>query len=950
MRNKVKLARSLIEGKFDNCFILTFNADLPFFERFVFRHVYDNDCRNLVILMDPDHYTEELRNSIPILNYVGQRYVCAPATGIAGVRFHPKLILQTSETQGRLFLGSGNLSQPGLTRNWEIVTCFDYDDENPDPVALEAFRSLLRYLRQVSDAAGIPEFVRRRTRRLIASTPWTDPIDRDPEWPPTFQILDNLEQALWDQMIAAVSSQVKHVRIVSPYFDPACHAFRRLFEDFQPQSVCLYIQPDQHNLDAQRLRAVVNRYRGQFEVRALDLNGRRLHAKALLFETERGVWLLTGSANFSVAGLIKSARFGNAELGILRHEANPRYFDAWWNVLHQRSRSIDIDWETPLAGSEPPDEQPSTKPQIVLRGATVDDTGLLRLRCASELSTDIRIMTLEFTAANVHTWKVDTWQLEGNMLSIILPDIWHHRLEAPWLVTLCLETSKGTLTSSPILVHHTGQLYRYSRPPRTGKRVPIPEGLIPEDQTQLLDLMHLFQNLLIASSSEIQTKHHRIRMGRESKADASEDEMPEDDYDPETQISRERVRYPDSAGFYSNYYDRLTFRDLMHAALKASYHAPRALRPSAGPSPDPSESPTSSKGPSALPKKRKHRPSTDVHTQQERLAAEMERGFQRLIKRFNKSAEDRDYLSKMPPSYLCDFYCGIVQFMGVVQHHGLLTTTQYVQLATGFLVAFYGIAGHVGVWQGLKYLHPPNTLKEIETYWHIHVRSWMLLYQCWCLLSIPPLAAQRDDLCWRLSDIARHVIDEIGGEKKLCELAVPLEQQAERLWPEETDRPDFDTFRTVLLDAAQHYSIELIREELKQLGASSVEVGHREGVTPDLHVTIPIKNVEAPHFLSTFQKFVRIHRAKPQIRRIRTQFKEPSVVSSQRGRSVIFMYQPSEASLAYAVRYESPGNPYTYDPDLELRQLRLGDLLSFQSLHDVLDWPHQIDHTRKNAD
>lgn len=915
----MKLARSLTEGEFDNCFILTFNADLPFFERMIFSHLYDNGCRNLVILMDPDHYVEELRDSIPILNHVGQRYICAPATKIAGLRFHPKLILQTGKTHGRLFLGSGNLSQPGLTRNWEVVTRLDYSTENPDSTALMAFRSLFRYLHRLSKSLGLSQLVRRRTDRLIASTPWVDPLDTESNWSPRFRVLDNLDQPLWGQVIAIVPAPVKQVRIVSPYFDPVCRVFRRLIEDLQPQSICLYIQPNHHNLDAQQLLAVVNDYQGRFEVRALDLGDRRLHAKAMLFETERGVWLLTGSANFSVAGLMKSARFGNAELSSLRHEANPRYFDTWWDALHRCSHPIEIDWEAPPDGEEPPDEHPPTKSSIVLSSATLDDSGLLDLRCVGKLTTDIQKVILEFSVATAVVWEPDNWKVEESTLSVVLSDRWRRHLEMPWLITLHLQTPAGRLSSLPVLVHHTGQLYRYSRPPPRPVRVPIPEGLGVEDETQLLDLMHLFQRLLVAKSSDFDRKLHKITVGRKPGKAPDEDELP---YDPHAQVANEKVRPPDSATFYRNYYDQVTFRDLMRAALRASFQAPKELRPSTHRSQEPSSTQTPGKAPPSGPasKPSPKQPIT-ADDQRARLIKDMDRGLQKLVRRFGESAGDRNHLSSTPPSYLSDFFCGIVQFMGVIQHTGLITASRYAHLATELLVAFYGIPGQKGIWQGLKQLHRPEILSEIESHTDIYIRSWVLLYQAWCLLNVLDLATEKERLRWQLGAVARRVVEEVGSKNQRRDLAAPLEEQAKRLWPEEADRPNFEDFETVLLNAAQHYHVDLLKEELKQVGARAVNVRLREGVHPDLHVTIPIRNLTTPDFLSAFQKFVSIHRTQP---RIRAQFKEPSVVSGAQGRSVIFMYQQPEELLLYAVRYESTGSPIRFDPELELHQLRGG--------------------------
>jgi hypothetical protein len=921
----MKLGRSLIEGEFDNCFILTFNADLAFFEEVVFGELYSNGCRNIVILMDPGHCAEELKNSIPILNYVGQRYVCTAATGVAGVRFHPKLILQTSEKRGRLFLGSGNLTLPGLTRNWEVVTCLEYDSNEPDQVIRTAFQAVLDYAQRLSRIDGIPSIAHRGIARLIKSTPWANPAFHDAGSLRALRILDNLEHSLWEQVRATVPTPLRQVRIVSPFFDPACTAFERLFEDLQPESVCLYIQPGQHNLDPRRLRAALTHYGGEFEVRALHLDGRRLHAKAMLFEGEQGAWLLTGSANFSVAGMMRSARLGNAELGILRHEADPRYFDGWWGELRQHSSAIDVNWDVPSAGDEPPDEQPAMRPEILLKSATLSDSGTLQLDCLGQLPAEIRRVWLTLEATTTSRLDAHAWQSTGSVISMHLPDVWRQRLESPWLVTLGLETSQGTQTSSPILVHHLGQLSRYSHPPRKYKPIPIPEDLIPEDQTVLLDLMQLFERLFIPSPEV--NPSPGPRSGHKGKGDQDDSDVPDEDYDPDEHVAAEKVRDPTGANYLPDREDRRSFRDLMRQALKASYLAPEPLRAPRLPGTGPKD-------------KRKKR--DDGSKQKERLMAEMARGFQKLVNRFGESVEDIDSFSRIPPKYMCDFYCGVMQFLGVVQHHELIAMEQYAQFASALLISFYGTPGRVGVWQELQRLHPQSELEIPRAHWQIHERSWVLFYQCWCLLGLPEFATpQPVDLRWRLGAIARRVLQEIGGKGELHRCASFLQQQAIQLWPEDTDRPDYDAFHAVLVEASEHYHIDLLGEELRLMGASSVVVKQPSSTSPDLHVTIPLRDTETDHLLNAFQGFVKINRSRPGIQAMRAQFMESRADLKRRERTIILRYDVSGASLLYAVRYKAPGGPYTYEVATELVSLSLENLLGFRSFKDVLDWTQQ---------
>lgn len=117
-QGRIKALRTLLDQRADNCFVLTYNLDLPFFEYMLFEPLHNGGCRNVAVLCDPRQYQSAL-DDVPVLTHLGQRYLCLPAT-VSKAAFHPKLLLLTSDEDGLLLLGSGNLSRSGLTHNREI--------------------------------------------------------------------------------------------------------------------------------------------------------------------------------------------------------------------------------------------------------------------------------------------------------------------------------------------------------------------------------------------------------------------------------------------------------------------------------------------------------------------------------------------------------------------------------------------------------------------------------------------------------------------------------------------------------------------------------------------------------------------------------------------------------------------------------------------------------------
>ena len=95
----MKLLTALRRQPADNCIILTYNADLLFFEHLLFEPLYASGCRNTLVLCDPMQYGIAL-SDIDQLRYAGQRYLLLPGRTSPRGAFHPKLILLTSAAGG----------------------------------------------------------------------------------------------------------------------------------------------------------------------------------------------------------------------------------------------------------------------------------------------------------------------------------------------------------------------------------------------------------------------------------------------------------------------------------------------------------------------------------------------------------------------------------------------------------------------------------------------------------------------------------------------------------------------------------------------------------------------------------------------------------------------------------------------------------------------------------
>src|SRR5215218_3994911 len=109
-----------LKGRWDNLLILTYGADLPFFETAVWRQI-DGRCRNRIILANGKTLLDtcaDLAERPEAIIHLNRHYV---ADGIFGPpAAHAKLVLLTTSERGRLLVGSGNLGWQGFASGGEL--------------------------------------------------------------------------------------------------------------------------------------------------------------------------------------------------------------------------------------------------------------------------------------------------------------------------------------------------------------------------------------------------------------------------------------------------------------------------------------------------------------------------------------------------------------------------------------------------------------------------------------------------------------------------------------------------------------------------------------------------------------------------------------------------------------------------------------------------------------
>lgn len=905
----------------DNCVILTYNADLPFFEYMLFESLYADGCRNTLVLCDPAQYAQALRDT-PLLRYAGQRYLLIPARTSPAGAFHPKMILLTSAYEGQLFLLSGNLTRAGYTRNLEVVTCFEYKDRNPDLTAWSAFQWALAVISRivsVSDPSGLAQ---QRLEQLRGTTPWMRK-EHTAFLPAGVWLLHNLDEPLLDQLLARYrqydGSLVQEVVVISPFFDGGGQALSRLVAECSPRRLRLYTQGLSCGLDPRNLRAVLRRYDGDFQAGELDLGGRSLHAKVLLLRTANGSWLATGSANFSAPAWLHPAADGNTELVALRFVPDQTYFEPWLEEAISQSHPLDLDRKA----SPPERELPVPPPSVALMSATLI-AGKLVLQLANPLPAWAPLV-VRLTGDIEESIPYSRWQQEGsNTISLPLPSDVVRLLESPTLVALEIPTNQ--LWSNQVLLHNESALRNSSRPVDRRERPRVPDGLRPDSYEHCLELLEMLRDLLATNTEQLNRHRRRIRELQEK--DRQERIMvveAEGGYRPEDHLVDEKVRRivtVSGADLYEDYYDRLTYEEVLRAALAAVYHPP-AVTSSHG-TPDRSIAPVPP-AESALPK-----PPGDVEMRQQ-MMTRIAHGFDRLVGNFLLGLADEEYLAVVPPDNLAELYVIITRYLCVVWKDGMFATEPFLGHSLGLLAALWGRPHNA--WQLLCMRSPDSVALAVE---RLSLDAWIWLH---AYVVADLLSREGDRRIYDLAAIMRQIRSMLAPPDKALErLPVDVYQRlCQAILPASMESESVSAVAARLAELSDSYDHDSLLAEIAALpGARSCisveeKCGQRQVWT--LQVELPLVEADLDRCVHFFMLFLRWPEPK---QAAWARFTNTNPTSHQDAiQSVTVFYRGDERSLVFAVRRPSPDSRPQHDPEILIEDVTTDHLVGVSSVADL---------------
>lgn len=293
-------------------FILTYNIDFIFLQTVLVPALRRCGHPSLTIYADAHQAMNSFSEQMDWIDGAGVRYRVIPVDLGNHFSFHPKAVLLSGEKNGRLLVGSGNLTHGGWVENAEIWIQYDSEEEGCGP-----FYQIRDYINKIT--SYVPNSKRLSHELLDAFSPdlhkWIKPTS---EGEITIFGRFNDDYSLYSKISdVLIGKEIDKLIICSPYFDENGSMVLNLKKHLNIRNVDVLFDANGHTLTK---KAAENLKKNGINTKPIKFersegHGAFVHAKFYGFITKNEVYVFSGSANCSIAAMgIDAAGRGNAEL------------------------------------------------------------------------------------------------------------------------------------------------------------------------------------------------------------------------------------------------------------------------------------------------------------------------------------------------------------------------------------------------------------------------------------------------------------------------------------------------------------------------------------------------------------------------------------------------------------------------------------------------------------
>ena len=339
MKNRI-LLKEIPAGKFHSAIFTSYSINLYYLEQQILPLLGSKSIHYVSVLADSNMLDAQLE-AYSFLSEQRKRNYAINGIQCNGA-FHPKIIFLAGETTLLLLVGSGNLTSSGHGKNLEVWNAIYIDSETDEKLGfvIQAWN----YLKGLHSDLGISsqyklKSIEENCQLLsnIDKVNISDTYNIDNQTKISF-LAANGSDSIYKQLIAQIKNEIiNSITVMSPYYDSEGHFLQQLNKQFKPKEFNIILQEDFGAIPFKMKPANNMNFYYWPDIQNGDVKQEYFHAKNLVFEGKNRKFLISGSANASIAA------FGSHNFAMTNQEACILYQSANFDFVKALGLSIKSD-------------------------------------------------------------------------------------------------------------------------------------------------------------------------------------------------------------------------------------------------------------------------------------------------------------------------------------------------------------------------------------------------------------------------------------------------------------------------------------------------------------------------------------------------------------------------------------------------------------------------------
>ena len=308
------------KNKYHSCIITCYSFDFLFFEQRVLPMLRRAGMININVFVDAKMYQQQLANLDG--NYITKQSYSITPIQLKGA-FHPKILMGIGKNNGFLAVGSGNLTNSGLSSNDEVWGAFHtYKTESK---ALPLFKTVYNYLQNLKPfcyGANLQKW-----DWLLNNSKWLTEMAETSNNKFAINnkekliVLNNFKNtSIYKELLDNLpTKRLKNITIISPYYNKKGDVITNLLNDLNPETIDVVVDSRFGTVPFQLSVPNTVQFHNWESIKNNGVNeSPRLHAKIIQFKYKDETYILTGSTNATIEALgSKTTAARNAEMSLL---------------------------------------------------------------------------------------------------------------------------------------------------------------------------------------------------------------------------------------------------------------------------------------------------------------------------------------------------------------------------------------------------------------------------------------------------------------------------------------------------------------------------------------------------------------------------------------------------------------------------------------------------------